>query len=598
MAAELGYSPPVWARKPGVLDWKLMEIKGGVQVGVYGLTKECVLLGRAADVVDIGLHHESCSRLHARLAFDETGLLWLKDLSSTHGTTVNKKQLPPESIGKTESNNNKNRKGSRGVMVFPGDILQFGASTRLFCLEGPSEFDRGAIQAKLQQQKLQQQQQQPEEPTLPSKGNDQDEVMWGMSMEDNGENETTMTTMSVSEALAKLDSSKIPDRLRKEWERLTAKKHKLHNIQIESDRIVAKGGGGGVSSSSLTHGQEKQLERNKERIEKLLQQVETMEDAFYQSMYPSQPKQTRRRRRKQDAFHDIDDVDDKTLDFQKRQSARDDETTETEESLVAKWKRYWSLSKRQGQTLSVSQARVKELRQQLVEMQQQQQHDDGGGDDEDAFFVRNEFDLAMEEFDKANQSFQQTQRDLDDTERLVGIVTNHKLYTDRTTGYIGKEKEEKEEKPPQETTTTLSMPPPSPKLTTSKPPPPPPPTTATGAAAPNDHMPPPPPLAPPKRSSSSQTNQEPATKKAKTVLGPTAPPPQQRKGPVKNSTLSFLTNSLSSSSSSSSVAATDNNNNNKKKDSSLDGKHDDWRAPKDQDGSGYTKLNAKFAGRY
>ena len=35
-----------------------------------------------------------------------------------------------------------------------------------------------------------------------------------------------------------------------------------------------------------------------------------------------------------------------------------------------------------------------------------------------------------------------------------------------------------------------------------------------------------------------------------------------------------------------------------KKKTVLDPKKDVWQAPKDQDGSGYTKLNAKFAGRY
>ena len=152
------YQEPTWAVKPSH-EWTLTEIKGGVEVAQYALhLRATTLLGRAIDLVQVPLHHESISRRHARIAFDVQGIPWLKDLESAHGVTVNKRRLPPEaSRGKIEVDDTK--KGGRGVMLFPGDTIRFGASTRLYVLEGPPEFERGALQAKMQQQKLERQQQ-------------------------------------------------------------------------------------------------------------------------------------------------------------------------------------------------------------------------------------------------------------------------------------------------------------------------------------------------------------------------------------------------------------------------------------------------------
>ena len=121
-----------------------MEIKDGVEVEVYKLDQSCLLIGRAADQVDIPLQHESASRQHARIAFDGAGTPWLRDLQSTHGVTVNKRRLPAAAVGREESNST--NPGARGVVIYPEDVLQFGASTRIFCVEGPAGFSRGAIQ--------------------------------------------------------------------------------------------------------------------------------------------------------------------------------------------------------------------------------------------------------------------------------------------------------------------------------------------------------------------------------------------------------------------------------------------------------------------
>ena len=88
--------------------------------------------------------HESCSRQYARTVFDgQIGTPGLLDLQSTHGTTVNRRPLPAAARHAKPYNENDPTVGSRGVILYPFDVLQFGASTRKFCLEGLADYERG-----------------------------------------------------------------------------------------------------------------------------------------------------------------------------------------------------------------------------------------------------------------------------------------------------------------------------------------------------------------------------------------------------------------------------------------------------------------------
>ena len=104
------YSPPTWMNPPKENTWRLDEIKSGVIVNSYALNVPLVIFGRtppscpslppAATRVDhcpqadndaflflaIVTAHESCSRIHARIAFDSKGVPWLRDLGSGNGT--------------------------------------------------------------------------------------------------------------------------------------------------------------------------------------------------------------------------------------------------------------------------------------------------------------------------------------------------------------------------------------------------------------------------------------------------------------------------------------------------------------------------------
>ena len=177
-SSSSSWQPPSWSHiPPTTQQWHLDELKNGHVVATHSLNdiltdnnsrrhRRCITCGRLPNPsqIDIQTAHESCSRLHARIAFTVHGIPYLKDLGSNNGTFVNNVRLPIEACGKWEytaadekggSNNSNDSnvvkrdvRGSRGVIIYPGDAIKFGCSTRIFVLEGPEEFDeRGAAAA-------------------------------------------------------------------------------------------------------------------------------------------------------------------------------------------------------------------------------------------------------------------------------------------------------------------------------------------------------------------------------------------------------------------------------------------------------------------
>mmetsp|Transcript_30948 Transcript_30948/g.63703 ORF Transcript_30948/g.63703 Transcript_30948/m.63703 type:complete len:154 (-) Transcript_30948:156-617(-) len=82
------WQPPYWSHPPASTDtWTLDEIKQGNIIASYSLNEiltknhpsrrgAAVTFGRIDDpsAVDIVTAHESCSRLHARISFDKSGV--------------------------------------------------------------------------------------------------------------------------------------------------------------------------------------------------------------------------------------------------------------------------------------------------------------------------------------------------------------------------------------------------------------------------------------------------------------------------------------------------------------------------------------------
>jgi pSer/pThr/pTyr-binding forkhead associated (FHA) protein len=629
-------------------SWSLMEIKSGVEVARHDLSsRPYTLIGRDADACHVVLQHESCSRLHARIAFDNGGVPWLRDLSSTHGTTVNKRKLPAAACGKQEESATCTKPGARGVVLYPSDVLQLGASTRLYCLQGPEVFARGAQQL-LQKQRdanqksryasgggsgnsgdnpaaaaaavdssddargydLLKQQKQKAQEKEESSG-----VSWGIDMDDHHQDDEDESPMAANSLLLD-DESKIPERHRKEWDRLRALRYKLENVKEESSRILRKG-----PREDLTEGQERQLVRNQEREASLQLDIQEKEAVLYRKIFPDQvlAASSSSSSQRQSRYTEEDEVEDRTGEEARRiqegllvaasGDRRNNTNDEAEDEQSLRAKRSLLLEK-QG-TIQARLAQAQETSSMLKSRINRLQ---AAGDGEEVFFVQNDLDIATEAISKAQKEQAAVQKLLAQTERWLKIV-NPKIDFHETT-------------PTSSSATMADLPAadlmPAPSI---MPPPPPPPAIkreqslmaeretepdATYAVAKDISRPPP--MPPPKRPR---------------VLGPSMPPPppsmstkatdatpvDQKRPRPKGSTLDILSASLSSSSSAShvsqahtqnagtSVKSSTSTSNSADKASAValtldDDKHDQWVKPKDQDGSGMTKLNKKFAGRY
>mmetsp|Transcript_10608 Transcript_10608/g.23771 ORF Transcript_10608/g.23771 Transcript_10608/m.23771 type:complete len:615 (+) Transcript_10608:184-2028(+) len=614
----MSYTTPPWCQPPSSSTaWSIDEIKSGVLVSTHALTLPSTTFGRATDVVTIPTLHESCSRVHARIAFDSSGVAWLRDLGSGNGTTVNGKRMPPQSIGKeilpsddAGGSASSRKEGARGVIVYPGDTIRLGASTRMYCLNGPQEFDRGAIRAKLEaakidalnqkQQLLQAQQLEEQQGNNNHNNAESGGISWGLDISDPTEEEdgvdASVQPTSNSKAGPILESD-VPDRHRKLYEALRTKQYKLDNILEESRRIEAKG-----THGDLTDGQRTRLEQNSSRAEELRAKIEEAEIELKEKIWGAGSAGTRKKKRSLEQSSrnaqeddDVDNFFDKTAEKRRRAASDQEEGSgeaETEQSLTAKWKRLIA-------DLNNTAAEVAGLKRRVDHTAARVAAADVAGDD-DAFFMRNDLDLMQDNLRSVSEKEKAVGEELASTEKLLRIV-NDKLVFDRSISFIGLETDRPRPKDAKSNAGSMMPPPP----TTMGPPPPKPPlkrpSTETAIMPPGprppplgaDVMPPPPPIA------------------AEKLAVAMAPPPPRRSKPVgpargpAGGTLAAIRSAVSSPSANESktksstanapgaappppgFSADDN-----------DSKEDKWRAPEGQDGSGITKLNAKFAGRY
>ncbi|GAM17614.1 hypothetical protein SAMD00019534_007890 [Acytostelium subglobosum LB1] len=118
---ELNYKEPDWSCAPDSNDEYSLEVikNGTVCENIPINTKNFYLIGRLP-ICDIVTDHPSISRQHAVVQHKESGQVLLYDLSSTHGTFINKRRCPPNTYCPLRS----------------GDVLKFGESTRLYVFSG------------------------------------------------------------------------------------------------------------------------------------------------------------------------------------------------------------------------------------------------------------------------------------------------------------------------------------------------------------------------------------------------------------------------------------------------------------------------------
>ena len=636
-----GYKEPEWAVQPSSSVWALAEIKGGVEVAKHDLSNRATtILGRAVGQVHVPLHHESISRQHARISFDSRGNPWLRDLQSAHGTTVNKRRLPTAAIGKAESNSR--QKGARGIMLSVGDIMRFGASSRYFSLEGPAPLveptEKEKLLAKVNKSSTTSSlDSEPSETTKnAAHGSKNEGVSWGISMDegcDDVHGDAGHGNITNNRHIA-LDPLKIPDKYRKELDKLNALKYKLTNLETEDNRIRRKG--------ELTEGQQKQLDRNAERENNLRECIREQEDRLHNKLNGRSSGGSSKGNNARIHESSYDDEDDDYFDRTKSNSRNGDgdvlysptDEAESEETLTAKWKKRFHEQKHL-KTVALEKAshRVATLTDELEAMR--------ASGDEEAFFVQNDLQLAVESKKKLDSSLAKNNTIMHEIEKLLKVV-NPKIHCDRTIGYIGEgqprsqpqllspslesNQRETTERETDESRSTMKPPRMVPTKQNS-----PLATVAAKGETPRDDKSMPPPQLAKNELAKTEPSQfpMPAPVKRKRVLGPAEAPPSKSSRSTSVSsgvshdnlptskgkrvgTLSFLNHNPTSRKLNDATKndTTKNPNNKKWEDgkeqtqtasqlqSVIDTKSDVWRAPEGQDGSGKTKLNKKFEGRY
>ena len=577
------YEDPEWCKPPANGAWVLLEIKSGVEIAQHPLTLGCTVLGRASDMVDIVLQHESCSRQHARVAFDSSGVPWLRDLNSTHGTYVNKKKLPDKACGKVESSSR--QPGARGVVLYPGDVVSFGASTRLFCVEGPEEFERGSSIASLKERGTVA----PLAPLQPTKkksenfgrpGGDNEGVSWGIDIHDQDQSPSSPSRSSSFSLTADLE---VPEKHRKAYERLNAMKYKMKNLQTEDERIRRKG--------ELTEGQERQLQRNAEREATLNESIAELEQELYEKLYPDRQKGSQNRgRHKGDG--DTKDRDDDTDDFYDRTKNRDISIIatdgESEGTLTTKWVRLYD-------QLQIKEGNLKNARNNKESLEKRLTRAQETGTEE-IFFIKNDLQIVNDELGKMEREKVAIQADMLEAERLL-LIVNSKLFIDRSSGYIGEDRPKLRQANSSTLSSTSDMLPP-PRI-------PPPKNDLENGSNKAQLLPPPEISLPIPRDTDIPEKRNVKTGDEDIIAERVMPPPKRPRmvGPAKPGEGSFgLFNAPIAPVNASKLVTADRGANSKKKEqgfpSTLDSRTDDWRAPQGQDGSGITKLNSKFVGRY
>ena len=132
-ASGLNYKPPVWSGPPPP-GARIEILKEGLIIGSKELKdKHYFVLGRQEGAVDVLCEHGSISRMHAILQFKDTGEAYLYDLGSTHGTRINKRNIP----------------GREYIRLNHSDLFKLGESTRLYIYTFDQDEPEGATEEKI-----------------------------------------------------------------------------------------------------------------------------------------------------------------------------------------------------------------------------------------------------------------------------------------------------------------------------------------------------------------------------------------------------------------------------------------------------------------
>ena len=259
-------------------------------------------------------------------------------------------------------------------------------------------------------------------------------ISWGISnIDDEGNIDDENNSTKNGKKIIPMDA-KVPEKFRKDLEKLNALKHKLTNLETEDARIRRKG--------DLTQGQEHQLQRNAEREDQLKNNIQEKEEVLFEKLYGEKEQSFHVKRKavlanEKGYDEDEDDFFDRTKGGSSNKTGENSENdvaaeAESEESLTLKWNKFFKELKHLNDTaLHQANTRVHSLKERLEKLK--------ASGDEEAFFVQNDLQLAREAAKKIKLPAEKAHSALGKCERLVRIV-NPKIQCHRSAGYIGEDR--------------------------------------------------------------------------------------------------------------------------------------------------------------
>lgn len=273
------YLPPAWAATEAPAGYSLEILKEGTIIETVQLdAKTHYIMGRMGGSVDILMEHLSISRHHCCLQFRDDGILMALDLGSAQGSFLNKTKLDKEVYQR----------------VNVGDILRFGASTRMYIVNGPaeqmpSEYDSANMKAyreKLAQHSAKIEAKKLEVATAGASWGFDEDAENPVSDEDEETEELpdyVKNDDNYSRKHGKKYSAGLGDETTSEnnvkdaaiLEKIRAKERKIQNMQEEIRRIYLKESS---QPDGLTEGQSAAVSRNDKRIEELKESIGDMLD--------------------------------------------------------------------------------------------------------------------------------------------------------------------------------------------------------------------------------------------------------------------------------------------------------------------------------
>ena len=279
------YIAPHWAASAAPEGYSLEILKEGKIIEKIPLnSKTHFILGRMGGSVDILMEHVSISRQHCCLQFRDDDVLMVLDLGSAQGSFLNKTKLAKDIYQR----------------VNVGDILRFGASTRLYIVNGPaeqmpSEYDSANM--KLYREKLVQNTAKIEAKKLedantgaswgfgedaenPPSDDDEEAV----ELPDYVKNDTNYdrkhgkkysSGLFEESSLDSNDGKIVSEKDAAIMEKIRGKERKIQNMQEEIRRIYLKESS---QPDGLTDGQGAAVSRNDKRIEELKESIQELMD--------------------------------------------------------------------------------------------------------------------------------------------------------------------------------------------------------------------------------------------------------------------------------------------------------------------------------